>query len=813
MKQRKKMSKKLSILAVFAVFIAVAMSFVSWLIYEVFAENYRGIKQQYYAVVSAQIVEDIENSVKNGKQIDRFYGMDNVLVDMLELISTETVEVDAAVMNTSGGILYSSVATEENRDSLYAMLGTETVLANTVFGEQESAQYRIVSSGDYEVMLQPIYDREGAQIGVMSLFYHSADIENELRPQKESSNITTALCIGATLLILAVYMPALPRNITEDRDDYEAGSAEALAHKQRQNRFLFLVPVALIMAGLLTQCVLSYNEYQKRYKDVMFEGASGISTYLGEMITELHDKGVPYERMDGLDRYLADKVSASPLLWNVNVVKVYADTSAILGRDSEYTVSMPIGEADAGGRMTINVEVSKEYIDEKMTDMLLVFIVSFAVALIMIYELLKLPDSLFLRVSHSYRESAAVQAKSVAPVMRLATFIAYTGMYVGIPFSSVLITQWGRTLFGLPLSFLASLPMTVELLATMLCSLFLLPLFKRMNLRTLFAVSAAVTLAANVLCFFAGGPGALILCRFLAGIGFAGYKYSLNTIAAQGKVTDADTTDNLAQLNAGLLGGITCGGTLGAVIAGAIGVQTAYLIAAIFLGLFLVMMLCMTPWKLIRGNIARESAAKRKAKEKSSAFAVLGDSGFWRYMLLVAVPMNFGLMFVVAFFPGFVTSLGLPDVTTSYGYLINGLVGIYIGPRLLHVLSQKIGRTACVFLALMMGAVSALIFNIQLPLIIVLCSVALLGLFDGFGTPATSDYYVNLPVVKRLGVSQGLAVLSVVGSAVQTASPVLYSLILSGGLLGTNILGIAFAACAVLFLVTSGLKFGVRGKR
>ena len=56
---------------------------------------------------------------------------------------------------------------------------------------------------------------------------------------------------------------------------------------------------------------------------------------------------------------------------------------------------------------------------------------------------------------------------------------------------------------------------------------------------------------------------------------------------------------------------------------------------------------------------------------------------------------------------------------------------------------------------------------------IVLVSVALLGLFDGFGTPATSDYYVNMPAVRKAGVSQGLALLHVVGSIVQTFSPVL----------------------------------------
>lgn len=816
MKQHRRVSRKLSILAVFIIFIAVAMSFVSWLIYAVFAENYRDIKQQYYAVVSGNIVENIENSVKNGKQIDRFYGMDNELSEMLDLITTEVVTINAAVTDTEGRILYSSVATSEEKDAYYAMLGHTNVRSNVLFAEGDTAQYKIVESGAYDVMLQPIYDQNGTQIGAMTLFYHSDDIEKELTVQKQSSNLTTAICIGVVILTLIIYMAFLPRSITEERESDGEGTHEdaikAYAYKQNQNRFMFLVPVAIIMVGLLAQCVLSYNSYQQRYKEVMFEGAAGISSYLGDMTEELHNKGVSYERMYGLDEYFAEKVEESPLLWSINVVKVYAHTSDITGRDSEYTVSSVLKDDRQGNtneRVCINVEVSKAYIDEKMQDMLLVFIASYAVALIMIYELLKLPDVLFKRVSKHFRESKT-QAEIAAPVLRLGMFIAYTGMYVGIPFSGVMISQWNQSVFGLSVGFLASIPMTAELLSTMLCSLLLLPLFKKLPLRGLFTGSVLISVAANALCFLAGSPVELIALRFVSGMGLAGFRYCMNTIVAQGSTEDGQTTANLAALNAGLLGGITCGGTLGAIIAGAIGIQTAYLISAVLLVLFGLIVLGFAPWKLVKENGAETVSVKAEdrgtGKSKTSILSHFADLSLWRYLILVAVPMNFGLMFVVAFFPNFVSSMALPDVVTSYGYLINGLVGIYIGPKLLSALSQKLGRSACVVLALFLGAASVFVFNVDLPLVMVLVCVALLGLFDGFGTPATSAYYVNLPVIKHMGVSKGLTVLSVVGSIVQTASPVVYSVILSTGLYGTNTLGLVFVGCALLFIFS--LKMG-----
>lgn len=805
---KKKVSKNIWILTVFVVFIAVAMSFVSWLIYAVFAENYRDIKQQYYAVVSHQIVEDIENSVKNGKTIERFYGMDKVLNNMLDIISTDSVPLNAAITDVDGNVLYDSYTAAGKGEEYNAIIADESVQTGIRFEENETG-YIIISQNVYELMIQPIYDTEGSQIGSMLLFYRTADVENELRSEKERSNMTTMICAGAVIFIIMVYFLAVPRSISDDDDD-GADEVTRFRRKTMRSRVMFVIPVVMIMSGLLAQCFLSYNAYQKRYKRVMFEGATGISRYLGDIIDGLNENGVPYEKMNGLGEYLSSKVENSPLLWNVSVVSVYADTSELLRRDSEYNVSLPISTDDESS-MHINIEISKEYIDEKMLTMLLVFAMAFAVAILMIYELLKLPDALFTRLSREFRGSREVQATTVAPMIRLAAFIAFTGLYIGTPFSAVLINHWNKTLFGLPVNVVASIPMTAELLSTMLCSLLLLPLYRKLSVRTVLTSSALISVAAQILCFIAGGPAELIVFRFLSGIGFAGIKYVLNTVVSQGSVSSDNTTDNLAALNAGLLGGITCGASLGAVVAGSIGVQTSYLIAGIFMALSLAVLLGLAPWKLIADNNAAEIAAVKTGGKKKGALSFLGSFAFWRYMVLVAVPLNFGLMFVVAFFPSFVSSMGMSDIVTSYGYLINGLIGIYLGPKLLKALSNRIGKTLCVALSLIIAAVSVFILNVDIPVVILLTSVALLGLFDGFGTPACSDYYVNLGFVKKLGANQALAVLSVVGSVVQTFSPVLYSLILGSGMTGVNILGIAFGVCAVLFAVTAKLG-GLAGK-
>lgn len=215
----------------------------------------------------------------------------------------------------------------------------------------------------------------------------------------------------------------------------------------------------------------------------------------------------------------------------------------------------------------------------------------------------------------------------------------------------------------------------------------------------------------------------------------------------------------------------------------------------------MLLVVLLSPWKMFAAN-----ALKEKLKIKREKISSLFSHDFIRYVILVAVPLNIGLMFIVAFFPSFISSMGLPGVTTSYGYLVNGLIGIYIGPRALRMLSQKLGRTTCVVIALLLAASAMFVLNIAMPLVVVMLSVALLGLFDGYGTPAAGDYYVNLPFVERVGTAKALSVLNVIGGIIQVFSPMLYSVILNSGLLGTNLLGIGFVIAAVIFAATIGKK-------
>ena len=80
-------------------------------------------------------------------------------------------------------------------------------------------------------------------------------------------------------------------------------------------------------------------------------------------------------------------------------------------------------------------------------------------------------------------------------------------------------------------------------------------------------------------------------------------------------------------------------------------------------------------------------------------------------------------------------------------------------------------------------------------------SAGIMGLFDGFGTPAITGFFTGLPAVQKADTASMLTVFNSVGSAVQIVCPMLYNLLIQPDGKTTYLLlfGIGYAVVTVLF--------------
>lgn len=165
-------------------------------------------------------------------------------------------------------------------------------------------------------------------------------------------------------------------------------------------------------------------------------------------------------------------------------------------------------------------------------------------------------------------------------------------------------------------------------------------------------------------------------------------------------------------------------------------------------------------------------------------------------------------MFIVSFIPSFIQKSGLPTLMISYSYLLNGMAGIYIGPQLSKIMTKRLGKSICISIMLIMGAVSMLLCSIAPGVAAILFSTALMGLFDGFGTPISMDYFIEIPQVQgSINGTGALALLNVLGSATQMVSPMLYGAVMAisigAGTSAVAVLAAVYLVFAAVFALTS----------
>ncbi|WP_018212971.1 MFS transporter [Desulfitobacterium hafniense] len=778
--------KRRTLTLIFAVLLIAATFFVWWMSFSGFKSSYKEIKQQYYSVVAGQVVSELEASINYGKSLDSFYNIGRIFAKLTSLLPEH---IEAVITNRSGEVLYTSFE-RGSRQEIMAVLENEKVVVRLV-NASPSSKYSSFEQDSQELMLLPITDKSQAAIGSLVLVYPSAALNGELAPQQRETIQLSLLVLGISLLILIFALWVLPV------------SEETVKSPSARQRLLQLIPALIVMVCLSVQSATMYAQYEERYKSALADGAAGILNYIETTVGSLYEKGIAYEQMEGITEYLTTKAKDTPIIWNIRIYNSIADTDEILERVDSWRISAPLSHKEEGTDTRVEIQISQEYMNDQMKNLLLVFLITMIASAVVVFEVMRLPELLLFRRSSEFNRNSALQEEKITLGLRIINFIFFMALYASMPFSSILVRQWDGQLWGLSTDVTASLPITFELLSLMLCSLLFARFSRHTGKRTFLILSAVAIISGNVLSALAAGPQQLILCRVLCGAGFAGVKTAVNAIIASGSQASNRTGLHIAAMNAGLLGGIMCGGSLGAAIANSIGASYTYQFTAGLILAFLAITLHILPWKLL--NEKHESYSGQKKSKTPGILPVLWQRKVLGYLVLVTLPLNLGLMFIVSFIPSYVEKLSLPVILISYGYLVNGLLGIYLGPLLAKNLTKRMGKAMSVAVMLFMGAAALLVLSINPMAAVILLSTALMGLFDGFGSPVSTDYFLDMPEIKeKLDIPSALAFLGVIGNAVQMLSPMIYGwLLLMGSNTGINtilVLGLIYLVFGLLFL-------------
>lgn len=688
------MEKRIRILP-FLVIAILSVSLLSVISYNILLGSYYEVRSQYISLVNEQVIEEIETSIRFGKSLDNYYGMDQ----MLEKATSQLGEG------------YQILILSPEDQIQYARSG------------QVGSTFQLQDPRNQKIIRQEIFGQGGTQIGSFVTLY---DKERERAlASKEMGQLRMKTGIAAGILSLAalILMPLLARR------------------SKRQETTM----VAVIMGIMILQSAFLITSYQGTYRETVLASADGIANYVGISLQEIEEKGVTIDQITDLEAYLEEK--------------------------SSYEMIESITVSSTETEILVETEVSDDFILKIILAMGLNFIAAIAVIFVITGESVRLSQMLDFRKTEVFNRRHPEQYRQMALILRYSNFLTSVGSYSCLAFSALMIRQWNQGAFGLSPGMTAALSISLCTLAEVTGLLLAPALARRLSTRKLLLASTALLIASNLACFFTGSSLMLLLLRTLSGLGFAGNKQASNSMIALGYETDKEREDNLVESNAGLIGGIMCGSSLGAIISAAFGYEATFVLATAFFVGYLVFLLYFIPWRLLTENSTARVSAEISIR---GVMRLLIHPQVLRYSLTVNFPVYLFLMVIVVLIPGLIQSGGISPLVLTYSNLLNGLAGMYLGVKLGSLLRSRLNSNRGLLAVTVLGSVALLLQLLPNAVIALLVAAILLGLVDGTGVPLATDHFLALPVVKEgMDEATALTLLSIIGFAVMTLAPLI----------------------------------------
>lgn len=717
--------------------------FISLMGYMNFKTNYQEIKDASYDEITHEFVEQIEAALSFGKSLENYYGMSDVFEQCRKRLG-EGIEL--FVTDSNDQLCYTTFEKEQYQQIQQAFFHKNFQQA------KEKEQAESIKIGSYHYLLNEI-ENNGEVAGYYVAVYPDSVIENLLTDVKKLVIIQTIICMTALLIL------------------FFAGSF-LLSHlrlsEKKAGKIRYIYSIALILCTLILQSGCSLYVYQNSYRDSMMSGADEIMANLHESFSSLVDEGVELKEVDGVSEYLGEKVSQFPILWNIKISDEIANAARETNRENLLLKSYSLD----GAYLTLEVELSSEYIREKLVQNILVLVSTLIIMMIFILELMKLPGLSMYLISEKKNKECDESYLQISNALRISSFLCSTAEYICVPYAAMMIREWNESIFGLSVGMTAALPLSLESFMQMIAMLLLPKAMKKIDIRKALVIFGASMTVINFAAFFADNAAAIILFRGAAGIAYAGFKQISNYLITRGYHTESERSRNLSQDNAGLLAGVTCGAGLGAIICETAGYSATFLLSAGVFAVYLVLTLIVVPWKWLKEKLSDEKQTE-KIGIKNLVHMIFSKQMFG-YIALIGMPLNIGVQLCVTLVPAICQNEGVSTAMLSYCYIVNGIAGIYIGPSLVNAAKKKLGLCPGIAVAMALTGISLLILKMPPVVVMLMIASMVFGFLDGFATPLSMDEFMEMSIVKKtVTESSALIICVVISYVLMTVAPVI----------------------------------------
>ncbi len=728
----------------------IIMSFTGLVNYMTFADNYNNSLVNTYSVAGNESVRKIEYALHYGKPIDNYYGMNETLQELKDVIP-ELEQVN--IVSPAGDILY-----DLNGFVTDSRLPDELIKA-AVFQEgtvNPNVSYRFYEKKAY--LFIRINDSHSHQVAsLVMIFPQTFLLFNSQFTLRLFAYLAVIAAIALAILAIILFKTKFIK-----RDNF-------IDQKKVMAAFITVMGIAQLAYG-----GLNYYLFKHAYIDMALTSKEFIEDIVEKNIAGIYSKGLSLKNIQGLDKYLDSINHSLPQIEDITLVPSQATNP------TNFTPPA-----------TVHAVVSNDYIHHAMVNILLDILTVLVISIFFMIEMTLLFIIILTRNNHGERQPAGSDIRTSHGLIRSLTYFVNLCACMSLTFVPIVMSQLYKPLLGLSKDVVLGLPLAAEMLGGILAIVFAGWCINEQGWRKIMYLGALLLAAGNLLSGLSANAFLFVLCRATAGFGLGCIMMVIRSLV----VSLPENNSAIAEFSAGSIAGLNCGAVIGGMLADRIGYDAIFYMAAIAV---------IIPFIFVNRLMTGFEIEKRETSDISAPakfYNFIADKKAIIFLLCIFIPYFISGAFLDYYFPLFAASNDLSQSDISRGFLLNGLFIIYLGPVLTRYAVRKWGdiNGMIVSMFIVVGGLGTFMLFGTVPAAFI--TVILLGIAESFGVSMKTTYFLNLKGIADLEINKGMAFFSVMVNFSRMAGPILYGMALSlGARMGVGLISLVVLMLLLVFI-------------
>ncbi len=362
-------------------------------------------------------------------------------------------------------------------------------------------------------------------------------------------------------------------------------------------------------------------------------------------------------------------------------------------------------------------------------------------------------------------------------LVRVLVFSVFAAFNLVSSFLPVYVLHHSEAVEG-PLRDIApSLPLTINIFAMGIMSLFCATAMRRFGTRRVFVGSMACSIAGNAMLFLAPGYPLVVFGLLLDGIG-VGMITNAIYVALTYLPDESERQGAFATYNGASISGINFGMILGSVLAVSVGQRAVFIVVAVTWAALMIMGIYLGVRIDRLMSPADEEEEVRKSGKISPA-RFLRARPIWSFILLVQNPYIVFNSFAFYFVPLFCEGAGLAETIASVLLMVYSQTAVMLGDALTLRMEKSFGGRS-VYVALGLNIVAVALYVSTQTLWSLVGALIILGVSAAFAKPCQQALYLRQDASRQLGEDQAMGIYNFSENIGESLGPIVFGGLMAG---------------------------------